>query len=128
MRRALILLFLLCFAGVGDSLRAQESRPPVEVRALGTWQGRSLREASGLAVSRRHPGILWVHNDSGDGPHVYAVDTTGALASRVRGRRGAGRGLGGHRARPCPANLWVDRACLYLADTGDNDQRDERGS
>ena len=31
-----------------------------------------LSESSGLAVSRAQPGVLWSHNDSGDGPNVYA--------------------------------------------------------
>lgn len=35
-------------------------------------------EASGLAASRRHPGILYTHNDSGDGPKVYALNASDA--------------------------------------------------
>lgn len=42
-----------------------------------------LREASGVAVSRRNPGILWVHNDSGD-PILFALDTLGKLRGQVR--------------------------------------------
>src|SRR5437773_40798 len=37
-----------------------------------------LIESSGVAVSHAHPGVLWSHNDSGDGPYLYATDTTGA--------------------------------------------------
>lgn len=33
-----------------------------------------LTEISGIAASAQHPGILWTHNDSGDGPRVYALD------------------------------------------------------
>ncbi|MFE9773979.1 WD40 repeat domain-containing protein [Streptomyces sp. NPDC005931] len=33
-----------------------------------------ITESSGLAASRLHPGVYWTHNDSDDGPHLYAVD------------------------------------------------------
>lgn len=36
----------------------------------------TLEEISGLAASIKHPGILWAHNDSGDGPRIYAVNNT----------------------------------------------------
>jgi hypothetical protein len=32
-------------------------------------------ESSGLAVSRRHPGVVWTANDSGDSGRIFAVDT-----------------------------------------------------
>ena len=35
-----------------------------------------LTEISGIAASSQHPGILWTHNDSGDGARVYALDAT----------------------------------------------------
>ena len=42
-----------------------------------------LPEASGVAVSRRSPGRLWSHNDSGEAVLV-ALDTRGAVTGRVR--------------------------------------------
>lgn len=36
----------------------------------------SLDEASGIAVSRRNPVILWTHNDSGDKPRLFAMTTS----------------------------------------------------
>jgi hypothetical protein len=35
-------------------------------------------EASGIAASRMHEGVLWVHNDSGDGARVFATGSDGA--------------------------------------------------
>ena len=40
-----------------------------------------LPEASGLAVSRRTPGVLWSHNDSGE-PLVFALTEKGAVKSQ----------------------------------------------
>jgi hypothetical protein len=64
--------------------------------------------------------VLWTHNDSGDSATIYAINLAGELLGTFR--------LPGARARdwedislgPCPR----DRdACLYLADTGDNDEK-----
>lgn len=76
-----------------------------------------LAETSGVAVSIRNPGLVWTHNDGGHGSFLYAIDRDGQLRARVelnqsnrdwediaRGRCGLG-------------------ACLYVADTGDNNER-----
>lgn len=77
----------------------------------------SIREASGLAASRRYGNVLWVHNDSGDTNRVFAIATNGAsFATYV---------LGG-----AEANDWEDIAVgpgpdpaqsyVYVGDIGDN--------
>ena len=43
---------------------------------LCTFDTRELGEVSGIALSRVHPDTLWMTNDSGGGPLLYAVDTT----------------------------------------------------
>jgi hypothetical protein len=40
-------------------------------------------EISGVAASRRHPGILWAHNDSGDAPRLYALGPDGRVHARI---------------------------------------------
>ena len=91
---------------------------PVEARVTGRFADPRLDESSGVAASRRSPGILWTHNDSGDGPYLYATDTTGAARGSfaVTGARNVDWediALG-----PCG-----DGSCVYLADTGDNRER-----
>lgn len=76
-----------------------------------------LAEISGLAASRRNPGVLWVHEDSGNPADLVALDTDGAVAARFR--------LAGVSARD-----WEDVAVgpgpdsatsyVYLGDIGDN--------
>ena len=44
---------------------------------LGTVPINGLKEASGIAASRRNPGVLWTHNDGSSGA-VYAVAMNGA--------------------------------------------------
>ncbi|MBY8882466.1 hypothetical protein [Actinacidiphila acidipaludis] len=70
-------------------------------------------ESSGLAASRLHPGVYWTHNDSGDGPYVYAVDSaTGKTLARVTMR--------GVPARDMEAISLGPDGDLYLGDIGDN--------
>jgi hypothetical protein len=75
-----------------------------------------LMESSGLAVSRRTPGVLWSHNDSGSDAVLFALDTSGGVRGRVR--------------VPVRTRDWEDVSagrcpsgdCLYIADIGDNKQ------
>ena len=79
-----------------------------------------LVESSGVAVSRAHPGVLWTHNDSGDGPFVYATDLTGADRGRVLVSGAENVDWEDMALGPCPDR---GETCLYLADTGDNLER-----
>ena len=85
-----------------------------------------LRESSGLAISRTQPGVLWSHNDSGDGPNLYAVDISGKLLAEFKVANALARDWEDISAGPCPTGMLKNEAsqgeCLYLADTGDNDQ------
>jgi hypothetical protein len=72
-----------------------------------------ITEASGLAASRLHPGVYWTHNDSGDGPYVYAVDSaTGKVVARVAMR--------GVHPRDVEAISVGPDGDLYVGDIGDN--------
>lgn len=83
----------------------------------GEFASPRLRESSGVAVSRAHPGVLWTHNDSGDGPYLYATDLRGRdrgflLVPGADAVDWEDMALG-----PCPTRAG---SCVYLADTGDN--------
>jgi hypothetical protein len=71
-------------------------------------------EASGLAVSRRSPGVLWSHNDSGNAAVLFAFDTAGAMIGSVLVPIRT-RDWEDISAAPCGSD-----DCLYLADIGDN--------
>lgn len=79
-----------------------------------TIQDARITESSGLAASRAHPGIYWTHNDSDDGPYVYAVDSrTGKTVARI-----TMRGVGAPRDVEA-ISLGAD-GNLYVGDIGDN--------
>ncbi len=83
---------------------------------IGEVEDPEITETSGIAVSRNHPGTIWLHNDSGGGPFVYAVDT-------------AGRSQGKYEVDALAFD-WEDmsigpgpepgRDHLYIGDIGDN--------
>jgi hypothetical protein len=114
-RRPFLCIFLACVA----PLAAQEAVTPLEVRTLARLPA-ELRESSGLAVSRVHQGVLWTHNDSGDGPYVYAIDGLGALIARVEVVGARNVDWEAISLGPCPPGGDASAPCLYIADTGDN--------
>lgn len=89
-------------------------------RQVGAVRHPQLDEASGLAASRKHPGLLYSHNDSGDSARVFVMDATGQHKGIIR--------LAGARNKD-----WEEIALgpgpqpgtdyLYCADVGDNLRR-----
>lgn len=93
-----------------------------------TFQSPRLTESSGVAVSRAHPDVVWTHNDSGDGPYLYATDLHGTdrgwlLVSGAQAIDWEDMALG-----PCPVPILLQprprrvyaTTCVFLGDTGDN--------
>jgi hypothetical protein len=105
-----------------ESGRAYAARVLEEV---GVLPG-ELKESSGLAVSRTQPGILWSHNDSGDGPNLYALELSGKLLAQFKVANALARDWEDISAGRCPAEMAKaarpNSECLYVADTGDNNQ------
>ncbi|WP_405992601.1 WD40 repeat domain-containing protein [Streptomyces sp. NBC_00986] len=73
-----------------------------------------ITESSGLAASHLHPGIYWTHNDSNDGPYIYAVDSsTGKTVATVT-FSGVGKPRDVEAISIGPDNE------IYVGDIGDN--------
>jgi len=73
-------------------------------------------EASGLAASQRHAGVLWTHNDSGDAARLFAIGRDGRVLATLR--------FAGVQARDWEA-MAVGRddrgePALFAGDIGDN--------
>ncbi len=86
-----------------------------------------LDETSGIAVSRTQAGVFWSHNDSGDGPRVYAIDRSGQLLATFLLEGAEARDWEDIALGPCLSNRppQTPPFCLYLADIGDNGSRRE---
>lgn len=73
-------------------------------------------EASGLAPSLDHPGVLWTHNDSNNPPLLYAIRTDGSTAAAIRLEGVTNRdweAIAGYRDT-------AGRSMLAVGDIGDN--------
>jgi hypothetical protein len=100
------LLIFLCLLGLPQP---EDSQAALE--HLGCLSHPEIREASGLVRSRRHAGVFWTHNDSGNPPTLFAVGRDGTLLRRY--------------SVAVPNVDWEDIATdgqghLYLGDIGNN--------
>ncbi|NJP99953.1 hypothetical protein HCK00_05225 [Streptomyces sp. PLAI1-29] len=99
----------------GPSAGVSAAAPGADPGEPGTFriEDERITESSGLAASRIHPGVFWTHNDSEDGPYVYAVDSsTGRTVATVT--------LAGVDPRDVEAISTGPDGTLYLGDIGDN--------
>ena len=110
-------LLMLLSSSCAFAVSSDEFQPG---RQAGIVRSDLIREASGIVASRQNPGVLWVHNDSGDEPRVYAINARGEF-------------LGGCTIQGAAARDWEDIAIgpgpdpnlhyLYVGDIGDNGGR-----
>ena len=112
------LLAVVCLLTGAMSCAAGEQ--PINEGRTGYLENTSIKEASGLAASRLRSDLLWVINDGGNSPLLYAVSPDGRDRGSVR--------VGSAENRD-----WEDlasfeyrgRAYLAIADVGDNYARRE---
>lgn len=123
MQRWVISLYLLFTVSTPAIYSAESGEPALTFlpgKQVGKIETKLITEASGIAASRKNPGILWVHNDSGSSAVVYALNTGGKLVGSFS--------IEGARCRD-----WEDIAIgpgpdkqidyLYIGDIGDNKAR-----
>jgi hypothetical protein len=89
--------------------------PACRVAEAGQPLPAAVRESSGLAQSRRDPGVFWTHNDAGNEPDLFAVDAEGRFTQRVHVVGAEAADWEDLESGPCDAG-----ACLFVGDIGDN--------
>ena len=77
-----------------------------EVLSAGNVVNEDLNEVSGVVESRQNTGVLWVHNDSGDSPRLFALGTDG-------------RHLGTYTLEGAATGDWEDLAIFRHRDSGE---------
>lgn len=87
--------------------------PSVE---MGVVADTALDELSGVAVSRAHPDVLWVHEDHLGAAAVYALDPAGTLLATVNLVDAENNDWEDIALAPCG-----DVDCLYVGEIGNND-------
>lgn len=103
-------------AGQPSSCGACASYTDPEV--VGRIETETITELSGLAASRTRDGVLYTHNDSGDGARFFAIDRTGALLATYTLEGVVANDIEDVGVGPCP-----EGSCVYLADIGDNNKK-----
>lgn len=86
-------------------LQARETRSVDDAR---------LNESSGLVASRKFPGFLWTHNDSGDSARVFLLSPQGRVALTVN--------LQGANAQDWE-DIALAKGSVYCGDIGDNERK-----
>jgi hypothetical protein len=104
-------MWILLASLIAQAAAEPKGDGPGPLEPLGRFDARAIPEASGIVRSRRHPGIFWVHNDSGNAPMLFAVRGDGRVVRRYR--------------LAIPNLDWEDIAIddqghLYLGDIGNN--------
>ncbi|MFQ3670670.1 MAG: hypothetical protein SNJ84_04355 [Verrucomicrobiia bacterium] len=82
-----------------------------------------LTEISGMAASRLRADTVWVVNDSGHGPRVYAIDRQGRSLGSAEVGEASNRDW-----EDLASFVWRGRSYLAIADIGDNRGRRSRVS
>ena len=77
---------LLCLIAITHTAISQHRQAWGEGPRLDSVQleKKDIRESSGVAMSWRHKGVLWTHNDSGDKERIFAFDKNGKHLSEVK--------------------------------------------
>lgn len=96
----------------------QTEQASYSARKLCDLQDEAINECSGLAASRRYPGYLWTHNDSGDTARLFLINRQGKTITQVK--------LQGAKNKDWEDIAIAGRgraAWLYAGDIGDNDEK-----
>lgn len=103
-----------------DAGHVEDCPHVTSARTEGRLADGDLDELSGLVASRTQPGVLWVHNDSGDSARVFAMTLDGRVRAEVKLRHADADDYEDIALGPGPS---PDVDYLYIADTGDNRAR-----
>lgn len=84
---------------------------------LANLEDQAVNESSGIAASRANKDYFWTHNDSGDGPFIYAFNRGGKRAGVWQVAGATARDWEDMAVGPGPEK---DRSYIYIGDIGDN--------
>jgi hypothetical protein len=96
--------------------------PYVAPREIGRIESNAIQESSGLAASKCQSNVFWTHNDSGDGPYIFAIDQSG-------------KELGTFKVTGAENNDWEDidtykdaagTCYVYIGEIGNNEGKRDR--
>jgi hypothetical protein len=99
----------------GNGGKRKDEKPRFK---LGRIDHNAIGESSGIIGSRKHAGVFWTHNDSGNGPFVFAITREGKFIAEYP--------VAGVRNTDWEAITADDAGQLYIGDIGNNDGKRDR--
>jgi hypothetical protein len=109
------LLWLLCLVAASAATAQGLRKAPYAPALAAVVLDPDVAEISGMAVSRRADGVLWVHNDSGNSAQIYALGDDGRVRSEV-----SIAGVRNHDWEDLAGWTQDGESFLLIGDTGDN--------
>ncbi len=107
-----LIVVLWCSLILGDPAWADERPPVTPWEPIARIEHPDVVECSGIAASRQYDGIFWIHNDSGNGPYIFAVKLDGSVVAKIR--------IDGASCIDWEDIATDDEGHLYIADIGNN--------
>lgn len=108
-------------AGAEPAAAAPQCADPMgcygEPDLVGIFDAKLIPEASGLAASRRNPGVLYLLDDQPGTTGVWAIRETGEIVASLPLQGLDATDTESLAVGPCDGG---GATCLYVADTGDN--------
>lgn len=87
-RLCIAAIYVFVVLQLSGAVYAASRAEPVKLAAHASLAPGPARENSGIVASRRHEGLFWMINDSGDEPRVYPVRRDGSVHGSSRGAEG----------------------------------------
>jgi len=116
---ALAVFFSTCSSSPSKEANIEPETKYDPPKVIGKIRSGDITESSGLAASRCQSDVLWTHNDSDEGPYIYAFKPTG-------------ESLGTWKVQGAENIDWEDIAAykdktgkcyLYIGDIGNNESK-----
>lgn len=119
-----LLLFTVFITIAGCSQSKQAPVNTNDETVTGVLQSDQLDELSGVAASKQYPGILYVHNDSGDSSRFFAIHPDGTLLCTYEFKGIGDKDLGVKDCEDIAIGTGPQQGqvYIYLADIGDNSE------
>lgn len=122
-------IFVICVSvgiaiacgGTKKERRAVENPNFDPPRVIGRITDKDIPESSGLAISACQTGVIWTHNDSGDGPFIFALDMTGKHLATYKVENAKNKDWEDIAAHKDPSG----KCFIYIGEIGDNDLKRE---
>lgn len=109
---ALALLSPISCAQNAPELLPEAAAPdPNAPQLVASIQNPRITELSGLGASRRYPGLLYAHNDSGDRPRVFLLNQKGETVATIALKNAYARDW---------EDMAVGESGVFVGDIGDN--------